>query len=528
MRDFHLPGRSPIRASEAAVATSHPLASLAAIEVLRDGGNAVDSAITASAVLAVVEPQSTGLGGDAFMLYAPRGGPEVIGYNGSGRAPAAATIDWYLENGYGEMPQGGAHSVTVPGLVDSWLELAAEHGTRDMERLLRPAIRYAEEGYLVSDRTSAEWVNCTDSLSRDPDTARILLPWGRAPNPGERHIQAQLGETLRRIARLGRNGFYSGPVAEDMVTALRQRGGLHTTEDFATAVGEFVRPISVNYRDVDVMQMPPSNQAIVALVMLNILAGIDSAKLDPIGPERLHLEVEAARLAYRDRDALIGDLSQVAVPVNELLSSTYADQLRGRLDRFRAMTDLPAPLLRKTDTVYLCVVDRDRNAASFINSTYAYFGSTIVAPKSGVVLQNRGASFQLDPRHPNCIAPGKRPMHTIMPGMAMHRGRAAMTFGVTGGDFQPFGHVHFLTNMIDHGMDPQAALDSPRVFYENGMIVAEHGIPEASLVGLRKRGHKTLVSEEPLGGGQAISIDWEKGSLTAGSDHRKDGCAMGY
>ena len=262
-----------------------------------------------------------------------------------------------------------------------------------------------------------------------------------------------------------------------MVVALRRRGGLHTLDDFEAAAGEYVTPIRAEYHGFEVVQMPPNSQAVVALIMLNVLAGLDHTGLDPNGAERLHLEIEAGRLAYQARDSLIGDPSHVATPVEELLSRQYADGLRSRLDKNRAMTDLSSPALRKTDTIYLCVVDRDRNAASFISSTYGYFGSMIVAPNSGVTLQNRGASFRLDPQHPNSIAPRKRPMNTIMPGLVMRGSRAFMPFGVTGGDFQPFGHAHVVANIVDFGLDPQAALDVPRVFFENETVVAERGVP---------------------------------------------------
>jgi gamma-glutamyltranspeptidase/glutathione hydrolase len=528
MRDFQLPGRSPVRAAEAAAATSHPLATLTAIEVLRDGGNAIDAAVAAAAVLAVVEPQSTGIGGDGFMLYAPRGGSRVIAFNGSGRAPEAATLDWYLEREFESIPIYGPHAVTVPGLVDMWARIVADHGTRELGTLLHPAIRYAEDGYIVHDRVAFDWASCADLLAVDPNATRILMPQGRPPRAGERHRQPELAQTLRRVAEKGRDGFYAGPVAEDMVGHLRALGGLHTLEDFAATRGDYVQPIHTAYRDVDIYQMPPNNQGITALVMLNLLSGFSLGDLDPVGADRLHLELEAGRLAYRDRNALIADPSRVAVPVDELLSKDYAARLRSHIDIERAATELPPPLLRKSDTVYLCVVDRDRNVVSLINSIYHSFGSGVVSPKTGVVLQNRGASFRLDPKHPNCIAPGKRPMHTIMPGMAMRDGRPLAPFGVMGGDYQPFGHVHFLTNLIDFGMDPQAALDCSRVFYSADMVEVERGVRGDVIAGLQRKGHRVLVAEEPLGGGQAILVDWQAGTLTAGSDPRKDGCALGY
>jgi gamma-glutamyltranspeptidase / glutathione hydrolase len=528
MRDFQLPGRSPIRATEGAAATSQPLATLTAIETLRRGGNAVDAAVAAAAVLAVVEPQSTGIGGDGFMLYVPRGGSEVIAFNGSGHSPQAATLDWYLERGFAAIPQFGPHSVSVPGLVDAWARIVEDHGTRGLDELLQPAIRYAEEGFVIHDRVAFDWHAAAERLAEDRNAARMLLPQGRSPRAGERFRLPELAATLKMIAAKGRDGFYQGPVAEDIVGYLRSLGGLHTLEDFAAVSGSYVQPVHGRYRGVDVYQMPPNNQGLTALLMLHILSGFDFSGLAPFEAERLHLMIEAGRLAYRDRDALIADPDHVHVPVDRLLSMDYAGRLRGEIDPKRAMTELAPPLLQPADTVYLTVVDRDRNAVSLINSVYFSFGSGLVAPKSGVWLQNRGASFRLDPKHPNAIAPRKRPMHTIMPGMALKDGRAMMPFGVMGGDFQPFGHVHLLTNMLDFGMDPQAALDGPRVFPDQGLVEVERGIGAGTVKALEAKGHRCVVPDSPHGGGQAILIDWQAGTLTAGSDPRKDGCALGY
>ena len=528
MRDFQLPGRSPLRVTEAAASTSHPLATAAAIEALKAGGNAIDAAIAAAAVLAVVEPQSTGIGGDGFMLYAPKGGAKVIAYNGSGRAPQRATVDWYQGQGFNAVPTYGVHAVTYPGLVDAWCRIHADHGSKPLEQLLHSAIRYAEEGYIVADRVAFDWAECTERFAAQPDVDPVLFPGGRTPKAGEKMRDPRLAETLRKIAKQGRDGFYKGPVAEDIVSHLKSLGGLHEMEDFTATEGEYVAPISTTYRGAEIFQMPPNNQGITALLMLNILGGFELGSLDPLSAERLHLEIEAGRLAYRDRNALIGDPRQTTIRSKEILAKDYADRLRKLIDRDGAITNLPPPLMQGSDTVYLCVVDRDRNAVSLINSTYHSFGSGVVAPKSGVILQNRGSSFRLDPKHPNAIAPGKRPMHTIMPGMAVKDGRAWMPYGVMGGDYQPFGHVHLLTNILDFGMDPQAALDCARVFYDSGNVEVERGIPEKAVAGLRQRGHQTVEAVEPLGGGQAIQIDAQSGTLTAGSDPRKDGCALGY
>lgn len=528
MRDFQFPGRSPVRATGAMAATSHPLATLAAIDMLRSGGNAMDAAVTAAAVQCVVEPQSTGIGGDCFVLYAPKGEGNVVAFNGSGRSPAAATLDWYRERGFEAIPESGPHAVTIPGAIDAWCRLLNDHGRKGIDAALAPAIRYAEQGYVVHDRVAFDWAEKVDLLAGDEAAARIYLKDGAAFRSGDRHVQPELAATLKTIAAKGRSGFYEGAVAEDLVSRLKALGGLHTLEDFAAARGDYVQPISTHYRGHDIYQMPPNNQGLTALIMLNILSGFDLGSLDPDGAARLHLELEAGRLAYRDRDTYFGDQDKVHVPVADLLSMNYAARLRSAISPDRAMTDLPAVPLRPSDTVYISVVDADRNAVSFINSIYMSFGSGVVGPKSGVVLQNRGNSFRLIEGHPNAIAPGKRPMHTIMPGMAVKDGRVMMPFGVMGGGYQPFGHVHLVTNLVDFAMDPQQAIDAPRVYYQNGMVEAERGVAASVVEGLQRRGHSVTTTPEPLGGGQTVLIDWEKGTLTGASDPRKDGCAIGY
>ncbi|MSP82097.1 MAG: gamma-glutamyltransferase [Alphaproteobacteria bacterium] len=529
MRDFQRPGRSTVLAGNGMAATSHPLATLAALDALRWGGNAVDAAVCAAAVLAVVEPQSTGIGGDCFVLFAPRGSGEIVAYNGSGRAPAAAEVGWYRERGIDAISPNSAHAVTVPGAIEAWARLVSDHGRKGLDDLLQPAITYAEDGYPVHARVAFDWADEVARLAADPNAARIFLPGGAAPKAGDIHRQPELGATLRRIAADGPDGFYRGEVAEDIVGHLRKNGGLHTVADFGKHAGEYVTPIRSSYRGYDVFQCPPNGQGLTVLLMLNLLAGFDLGRMDPLGAERLHLEIEAGRLAYRDRNALIADPAHARVPVAHLLSADYAAGLRDHIRIDRAMTAMPAPgSTAGRDTVYLCVVDSQRNAVSFINSTYWAFGSGLVAPKSGVVLQNRGCGFVLDPNHPNCIAPLKRPFHTIIPGMLVKDGRAIMPFGVMGGSYQPFGHVHLLTNLIDYGMDPQEALDSPRVFHDGTGVIAETGVSDETVAGLARRGHGVARAGEPLGGGQAIQIDWTRGVLTGGSDPRKDGCALGY
>lgn len=528
MRDFQFPGRSAVRSRNGMAATSHPAATLAAVNVLQDGGNAVDAAIAASAVLCVVEPQSTGIGGDCFALLAPGGSTDIVAVNGSGRAPAAASIDWYRENGFSEIPQTGAHSVSVPGAVDAWARLLADHGTMPFSEVLEPAIRYAEDGYVVHARVAGAWAAGAAKLAADPVAARVFLPDGVPLSEGDVHRQPMLGETLRAIAREGRDGFYRGAVAADIVERLGALGGLHSREDLATHETEITRPIRGRYRGYDVYQVPPNNPGLTALLMLNILEGFDLAALDPHGIERFHLEAEATRLAYNARETHLGDPEFVDVPLEHLLSSGFAAELRSRIRRDRAMElEVIRPPL-SPNTVYLCVVDRHRNAVSFINSIAHGFGSGVVSPRSGVLLQNRGAGFRLEHGHPNALAPRKRPLHTIMPGMVGSGDRVVMPYGVMGGQYQPVGHVHVLTNVIDYGMDVQAAIDFPRGFHFNNEYRLERSVRADVVRGLKALGHRTAEAAGPHGGGQAIWIDWERETLAGGSEPRKDGCAIGY
>ena len=529
MRDLERPGRSPVHATHGMAATSQPLATLTAINLLQDGGNAMDAAVAACAVQCVVEPGSTGIGGDCFALYAPAGGP-IVGFNGSGRAPAAATADWYAEQGIAAIERTTPHAVTVPGAIDAWSRLLADHGTRSLGEVLGPAIGYARDGYPVHSRTAHDFALSADILMLDPTAARIYLPGGRPPKAGTVHRQPELAETLAHIAEHGRDGFYRGHVAGDIVSHLRSLGGLHTLDDFAAARGEYVEPITVNYRGYDIYECPPNGQGVTALQMLNILAHFDLAALDPLSVDRFHLLIEATRLAYRERDSLVADPGKADVPVEWMLSDKRASEFAGAIDMDRASGAGARPRVPEhADTVYLCVVDKDRNAVSFINSLFSNFGSGLCAPKTGVMLQNRGIGFVLDSDHPNCIAPNKRPLHTIIPGMVAKDGEAVMPFGVMGGHYQAVGHATFLTNLIDFGLDPQEAIDFPRVFATpGGKVEVEGTVPEDIRRGLEDRGHELTAPGKPIGGGQAIRIDRDEGVLTGASEPRKDGCALGY
>jgi gamma-glutamyltranspeptidase/glutathione hydrolase len=532
MRDFHFPGRSPAYATHGMAATSMPAATLAALDVLRAGGNALDAAVAACAVLCVIEPASTGIGGDCFCLYAPAGKREVIALNGSGRAPAAATIEFFESRGISALENTSPHAVTVPGAISAWETLLAAHGTKGLDELLRPAIGYAENGWPVHSKVAKDWIANADKLRKNGATP--FLPNGVPPKAGDIFVQSRLAETMKAVGKHGSRAFYEGDVAADMVAALRARGGLHTEEDFfnGRTAAQFVAPIHASWRGYDVWQCPPNGSGLLVLMLLGILGGYDPAPDGPLGVTRLHRHIEAARLVYRDRDAFLADPSQVNVPVEKLTSAAYLDGMRKLIHDDAAMANLPAageaalPVHR--DTVYLCVVDRDGNACSFINSLFQGFGSGILAPRSGVMLQNRGFGFRAARGHPNCIAPNKRPMHTIIPGMVTKDGEAVMPFGVMGGHFQPMGQTLFLTNHIDYGLDLQESVDLARIFPFGGKVQAERGIPGSVRADLARLGHVVEDVENPHGGGQAIWIDRARGCLIGASDPRKDGMALGY
>ena len=528
MRNFHLAGRSTVHAQNAMVATSHPLAALTAVEVLKAGGTAADAAVAASAILAVIEPQSTGIGGDCFALIQPKGEGKIVSYNGSGRAPKAATAEWYIEHKMHAIPVTGPHAVTVPGAIDAWATILRDHGKFGLDTLLQPAIKAAEEGYVVAPRIAFDWNNGQEKLRGGTNAARYLLPHGKPPVAGDVIRQPELGQTLRIIAARGPDGFYKGRVAEDMVETLRGIGGLHTVDDFASHATETTTPIGTTYKGHDVWQCPPNGPGITMLVMLNILSNFDLTQYGPLSIERLHLEAEAARIAYLMREQDIGDPAYVAIDIERILSKEFAADYAKKI-RMDALVELPkvSPPINPS-TVYITVVDKDRNVCSFINSIAHSFGSAVVSNKTGVLLQNRGAGFRVQPGHPNCIAPGKRPLHTIIPSLATKGGRAVMSFGVMGGQYQPVGQTHVLTNILDYGCDVQEAIDMPRGLHYEGVYQLEDGIPPSVIEGLKKIGHQTTGLVGPLGGGQAIWIDWDRGALTGGSDPRKDGCALGY
>ena len=531
MRNLQLPGRSPVLAPNGMVSTSQPLSTAAGLHVLREGGNALDAALAAVAVQCVVEPASTGIGGDCFCLYAPAGADEVIAINGSGRAPLEISADWLLEQGVDKIQQQSAHAVTVPTAVDAWVQLNRDHGSMPLDQLLKPAIGYAQDGFPVGQRSAFDFAGCLELLQGDEDVADVFLKSGQTYQMGELLRQPNLAKTLTAIAEQGRDGFYKGWVAQDMLAKLTTLGGRHSQADLDAALATYVQPIKSQFRGYDVWECPPNGQGVVALLLLNIMSGIENFGDDPMNVPRMHHEIEAGRLAYRDRSLYLADPAFSDVPVEDLLSPAYADQVRGLINPDKAQFDLPSsPLPPHKSTVYVSVVDKDRNACSFINTVFHTFGAGLVAPQSGVLFQCRGQGFVVQPGHPNCIEPGKRPLHTIIPGMLKKNGKTIMPFGVMGGEYQAFGHMQFLTRLFDYGMDVQEAMDTPRFFPNpyNDEVEVEEPISQEMREKLKALGHNIQPAKKPIGGSQAILIDWETGFLIGGSDPRKDGCAIGY
>ncbi|SAL35427.1 gamma-glutamyltransferase [Caballeronia cordobensis] len=530
MRNFEAPGRSLVMAKDGMAATSHPASSYAAIRILEAGGNAMDAAVAACAVQCVVEPGSTGIGGDCFALYSKRGTDDIVAFNGSGWAPRAASVEALRALGVEAIARQSPHAVTVPGAVDAWATLVADHGSMPLGRLLAAAVALARDGYAVAPRAASDWANQRDVLAADAVSRARMLTDGHAPKAGALHRQPELARALEIIGERGRDAFYRGPVARDIVECLRSLGGLHTLDDFARYRGEYVQPIKASFRGHEIHECPPNGQGVIALLILKILEGF-AAEGDPLSAERLHREIEATRLAYAVRDASLGDpRAGGALNVGELLSDAHAAALREKIDANEARHAMPSSSTTEhKDTVYICVVDKDRNCASFINSLFHPFGSGIMSPEFGVMLHNRGQSFSMQPGHANAIAPHMRPMHTIIPGMITRGGKVQTVFGVMGGQYQAMGHAHFVSKVLDYGLDMQTALDLPRVFPVPGTtrVEAEGTLPEETRRALTERGFELVPPSWAIGGGQAISIDWETGTLTGASDHRKDGCALG-
>ena len=529
--DFHS-RRSVVRSNGGMVATSQPLAALAGLDALRAGGDAVDAAVTTAAMLNVVEPGSTGIGGDMFALVWRADEQRLYALNGSGRSPAGATLDAYYARGLrrtDRIPRTGPLPITVPGALHGWSTLVERWGKRTLSDALTPAIHYAHDGYPVSEVISAGWARMASKLRQFPDAAKTFLLDGQAPRAGEIMRLPSLGRSLEKIAAGGIDTFYRGEIGQAIANSVQAEGGFLTLDDLAAHASTWVEAIHTTYHGHEIYECPPNGQGLAALLALNIAEAYSLRAMS--AADATHVLIEAMKLAYADAHQYVADPEVVSVPVEGLLSSEYTLERRRLIDMERACDPIPGLPPAGDDTVYLTVVDEARNAVSFINSLYESFGSGIVARDTGIALQDRGSGFVLDPDHLNCLAPRKRPYHTIIPAMILRDGKPLYSYGVMGGHMQPQGHLQVAVNLIDLGMDPQRALDAPRFHVIAGRrVTLEPGVAPAVIDELRRRGHDIAPPGMPsmYGGGQIIQIDPETGALAGGSEPRKDGYAIGY
>ena len=525
MRDFHLPGRSSVLAENGMCATSHPLAAQAALEILKNGGNAMDAAIAGAVLLGICEPQMTGIGGDCFVLFSPAGSNEIKSMNGSGTPPSLANANNLRDQGLRSIPLNSTHSVTIPCAIDAFCKLSNDWGKLGLDRILQPAIHYAERGVPIAERVAYDLAELTKTLN--PSGREFYLPWGRAPKVGELFAHHGQVKVLKEIAKHGRDGFYSGEVAEDMVDSLQKLGGVQTMDDFSSMEAFYTTPISSNFSKFELVEHPPNSQGATAILLCNILKHFPISSMDPFGFERTHVETEAAKLAYDARNRLVSD-PNVFDATTKMTSEKLAQDLAAKINLKKVINEVSSITEEvHKDTIYIPVVDKDRMAVSLIYSIFHGFGSGIASEKFGVLFQNRGAGFNLIPGHVNEYGANKRPLHTIIPAIIREKGILKMPFGVMGGQYQAAGHARVLSNIYDFEMDIQTALDAPRSFFENGSLRIERGYDESTVQKLSSLGHNIDQKIAPIGGAQAIKIN-ENGVLEGASDPRKDGSAIGY
>ena len=527
--------RSAVLAKNGMIATSQPLASAAGLQVLQDGGNAIDAAVTAAAVLAVVEPSMTGIGGDLFAILYDAKTKTLRALNASGRSPYAATAAELAKRNITSVPASGVLSITVPGVVEGWHQLLSRYGTLPLARALGPAIGYAANGYPIAELVCGQWKSSEQKLAADPAAASTFLPGGRPPNVGEVFANPRLAATLEAIAAGGRDAFYNGPIARAIASDMRERDGLLTERDFADHRADWIQPISTMYRGYEVFELPPNTQGFLVLEMLNLLEGFDLAAMGHNSAEYLHALVEAKRIAFADRAAYLGDPDAVpAAVLKTLISKEYAATRRKEIDPARAAQTFTAEAAHnltgvdRGDTIYLTAADGHGNFVSLIQSLFSEFGSGIVAGDTGIVFGNRGSAFNLTPGHPNELAPHKRPLHTLIPAFVMKDGQPFFSYGVMGGDHQTQGHTQVLVNLIDFGMNVQEAGEAARVTHNNLGLHVESAVPQSVRDALAERGHTVVETVGAFGGYQGILRDPRTGVLMGGSDMRKDGLAIGY
>jgi gamma-glutamyltranspeptidase/glutathione hydrolase len=524
-----MPEKFSVFAQNGMVVSSQPLATLAGVRVLMEGGNAIDAAVATAAVLGVVEPSSLGIGGDAFALFYSAKDKALKALDASGRSPYEASVDFCRKSGFGGMPQRGIHSVTVPGAVHGWSMLLSAYGTMPLGKVLRAAIQYSEEGFPVAELTAESWRELEASLKDDEGAAINYLVNGRAPRAGEIFRNPRMAKTLRRIADEGLDVFYKGDIAQKIVRCSEKKSGLFTLKDFVDHRSDWVEPVTANYRGYDIYELPPATHGFVTLEILKIVEGFNLKAKGAQSADALHLMIEAKKLAFADRDRYLADRDHMKVRVSDLFAPKRVEALRSRFRSDQAAGEFETvPLV--ADTEYVAAADSEGNLVSFIQSNFMGFGSGVVEPETGIVLQNRGHLFSLDENHPNCIGPHKRCVHTLMPGLIMEDGKPFAALGLKGGHVQPQVQVQIIANLIDFGMTIQEAIAAPRFNHIEGSKVGlEPGIPEATVQELKRRGHQVVSGNpESFGGAHAIMIHPESGVFIGGSDPRKGGCAIGF
>ncbi|MDK2978176.1 MAG: gamma-glutamyltranspeptidase / glutathione hydrolase [Bacteroidales bacterium] len=532
--------RSEVIAKHGMAATSQPLATQVALDILKNGGNAIDAAIAANATLGLMEPTGNGMGGDIFAIIWDAKTQKLYGLNGSGRSPKSLTLDYFKENGYEKIPSHGPLPVSVPGCVDGWFEMHKKFGSMEMTEILQPAIDYAREGFPVSELIAYYWGHSVPFLSQFPNFKETFTIDGKAPKKGEIFKNPYLANTLEKIAKNGRDEFYKGSIAKEIARYIKEQGGFLSYEDLASHKSEWVEPISTNYRGYDVWELPPNGQGTAALQILNILEGYDIASMGFGSADYIHTFTEAKKLAFEDRAKYYSDPDFNDIPVDKLISKNYANDRRKLIHPDRAAKNYPAGELEQGNTIYLTVADQEGNMVSLIQSNYRGMGSGMTPKGLGFILQDRGELFSLDKNHMNCYEPGKRPFHTIIPAFITKDGKPYMSFGVMGGSMQPQGHAQIVVNMIDFNMNLQEAGDAPRIRHggssqptgekmtDGGTLHLEAGIDYEVIRELTKKGHKIIFDVGGYGGYQAIMYDEKNGVFYGASESRKDGQAAGY
>ncbi len=527
MRNFQIPGRSTVFSKNGMVATSHHLASLVGIDILRKGGNAIDSAIAMALMLPLCEPQSTGYFGDVFCIISQSNDSQFIGLNGSGKSPNGSNSEILKTNGFKKIPETDISTITLPGSMKAFESLHKNYSLLDLEELCQPAIHYAKTGVVVSPRVALDWQISLNNLKGT--SQKFYTKSGSAYQIGDVFLAPQQAYVLEKFAKYGAKGFYEGEVAEDLISSLKKLGGVHTFEDLKNVSVEYVDPISINFKKNSLIELPPNGQGVTAFLIKKMLDRLNISNIDPSSAERVHLEAEVVKIAYNIRNQYVGDPNFYDFDLKHFCSDEFIERYLSLIDFNKANNKINTIWENHhKDTVYLTCIDKDRNMVSLIFSIFNSFGSGYASEKFGLLFHNRGAGFTLERGHPNELVGNKRPLHTIIPAFLQKKNDFVMPFGVMGGQYQANGHARLVSNIIDYGMDVQTAIDFPRSFPENGFLKLEEGYSDTVASELENKGHKIFRPNQPIGGSQAIMYDVKKDILIGGSDPRKDGCALGY